>query len=311
MSASNTLRFFANGRRLSTAVRVKDGYTLQVYPMRQRFADEDDWRSYWEQHSLVKPIIRVEGLISRESTNTERSMNPSFECSECLLGPGFDHRNCIVLKYKGSIEEWSNAGKIKNTSVTTSRPKPKEHSWTCCICGLPPGNDHRMCIAVGFHGSRNPVQDWERESGVRHYEVPESAIPKNTMKKGWTYTPTKTTTLQAGRYYIGDLCYALGDQIYHGVYGANDYESGLYTKVADQLSFFVSDTAFGDGVYYGTDGKEFGVDAGIIGICHEELMDQDGVGGHMYDFNEPVKCTFRAGRFRFQSGDLSFSINTN
>jgi hypothetical protein len=167
-----------------------------------------------------------------------------------------------------------------------------------------------MCIAVGFHGSRTPIQDWERASGVRRREEPETTNSEHFVGTGWTFKATSSATLAPGKYYIGDLSYALDDDIYHGVFGANDYEMGLYTENNSQLSFLIAETAYGDGVYEGSDGKEFSVDAGIIGICHEDLIEQDGDGGHMYTFQQPIKCNFKGGIFRFESGGLYLRIDT-
>lgn len=308
MSASKTLRFFANGRRLSTAVRVKEGYTLQVYPMHIRFADEDDWRSYWENRHESKPVLRVEGGMAKEATKTQRSTDPSFRCSECLLGPEFDHRNCIVLKFKGNVEEWANAGTTRSKSLM--KAQQANESWTCCICSLPAGNDHRMCIVNGFRGSNTPVKDWEIASGIRPREEPEPLAVGKPIGGGWTFKAISTATLPAGEYYIGDLCYALDDTIYENVFGANDYDSGLYTQTSTNRSFFVDNTAYGDGAFEGSDGKEYCVDAGIIGICNKSLMSQDGEGGHIHDFKDPVKCVFRGGIFTFKSGKTFLRIDT-
>jgi hypothetical protein len=63
-------------------------------------------------------------------------------------------------------------------------------------------------------------------------------------------------------------------------------------------------------MYPGSDGKEFGVDAGIIGICSASLMEKSGNGGHVYTFKAPVRCKFAAGRFFFTSQDKSLVIDT-
>ena len=168
-SGSKTLRFYVNNKRVSTAVRVADGYILQVYPMRQRFADEGDWLSFWENHSVAKPKCRVEGLVSNELANAAKDLDPSFRCSQCLLGPDIDHRNCIVLKFKGDLEAWKSAG-LQQKNPTPPAPSPalpnkKTKSWICPACGLGPGNDHRMCICQAFHYS---IDAWEKACGIRN-----------------------------------------------------------------------------------------------------------------------------------------------
>lgn len=170
MSSSNTLRFYVNNKRISTAVRVKDCYILQVFPSYQRFANEEDWLSYWEMHYICKPVVRVEGGMMFESTQTEATKHKDFRCAVCLLDGTFDHRNCIVLKYKGSISDWETASVEQrkelraDVAAKAAEPKPKPATWICPACNKGPGNDHRMCICRYFNYS---VQAWEEACGIR------------------------------------------------------------------------------------------------------------------------------------------------
>lgn len=79
--------------------------------------------------------------------------------------------------------------------------------------------------------------------------------------------------------YIGDICYALEEDVYNNVWGKEDYADGKF-KTDNGLEFAVGSTAFGDGSYYGTGGTMYAVDAGVIGVVdlrlatrysHEEL----------------------------------------
>ena len=76
--------------------------------------------------------------------------------------------------------------------------------------------------------------------------------------------------LPAGDYYIGDPCYVLA---------ADDYPDDRWSNFCDLLEkggnevtefegvpMFAAGTAYGDGTYEGSDGFEYGVDAGLIGI---------------------------------------------
>lgn len=116
--------------------------------------------------------------------------------------------------------------------------------------------------------------------------------------------------IPAGTYYIGDLCYALSDDIYDNIFGGTGYCSGIYEEKATKRLFLVANTAYGDGEYPGSDGNNFAVDAGIIGICSASLVEKSGRGGHMYTFKTPVRCKFAAGRFSFTSLDKSLMIDT-
>jgi hypothetical protein len=195
-----TVRFFANTKRISTAVYTKKGTFLQVYPEKKIFASENTWHCHWE--AACKPRITVE----------------------------------------------------------EDKTKP-------------------------------PV--------------------KRLKEDNWTFEPTMRFTAPPGEYYIGDLCYALESEVYDTIFGSlGGYDSGLYQEKGTENFFLVDNTAYGDGLYHGTDGKEFGVDAGIIGICPKALCKQDGNGGQFYTFKEPVKCRFGSGKFEFRSGYIHLVIDT-
>lgn len=67
--------------------------------------------------------------------------------------------------------------------------------------------------------------------------------------------------------YVGDLCYCLNYDVYQEAIELANYE-GKFDSTASGMHVegaFVS-TQYGDGDYIGSDGKEYAVDAGIIGI---------------------------------------------
>lgn len=70
--------------------------------------------------------------------------------------------------------------------------------------------------------------------------------------------------------YIGDICYALEDSVYDGVWGKNDYEPGRY-ETEDGLQFAVDNTYGGDGFFQADDGTDYAVDAGVIGVVDLRL----------------------------------------
>lgn len=80
-------------------------------------------------------------------------------------------------------------------------------------------------------------------------------------------------------FYIGDPCYVLGDEFYHGVWcGKHNCEDGLIQNPENGFSFAVSGTAWGDGCYGGTDGHDYPVDSGTIAVVPEELIEKpDGI----------------------------------
>jgi hypothetical protein len=139
------------------------------------------------------------------------------------------------------------------------------------------------------------------------------AAPVHASLENWTVTKQKNSsfTLPAGTYYIGDLCYVLGNDVYDKVFGGTGYSSGIYKEKTTDNTFAMSVTAWGDGQYEGSDGKMFLVDAGIIGICSASLMAKNDGGGHVYTFDEPVTCRFQNGRFAFDWGYRSLMIDTD
>jgi hypothetical protein len=221
------MRLFVNDNRISTAVKVKSGSVLQVYPTKRQFTSDVEWKQFWEQELKPKIIIR----FSEEKTLTASPVAPA----------------------------------------PAPAPAP----------------------------------------------VARAPAPKKTKRpslKKWDITKANsfTTTLPAGTYYIGDLCYALGDDIYDCIFGGGNYEPGIYAEKGTGRAFLVNWTAFGDGEYPGSDGNKFAVDAGIIGICSQSLMEKDGNGGHMYTFKSPVCCTFkREGRFFFSDDTGRLVVDTS
>lgn len=118
--------------------------------------------------------------------------------------------------------------------------------------------------------------------------------------------------LPRGKYYIGDLCYALSDELYQNVFGGNDFESGVYVyrSGGKKSIFVVNETLYGDGDYVGSDGKHYSVDSGTLGICSVDLMSEDGIGGHIVEFKTRFFCTLINGVFTFKSEDTCIQINT-
>ncbi len=128
----------------------------------------------------------------------------------------------------------------------------------------------------------------------------------------WQFSSKLSQTLPPGKYWIGDICYCLDDKVYDTIFGGFGYDGGFYTH-KDGGFFMVDGTAWGDGAYAGSDGFTYGVDAGIIGIVSHQLVDENNdslCGGKFHTFTEPVKCTFKGGRFEFISGFNFFQIET-
>ena len=100
-------------------------------------------------------------------------------------------------------------------------------------------------------------------------------------------------------FYIGDICYALADDIYDGIWGKWGYCDGKYST-PDGFAFAVAGTAYGDGEYVDQAGRLYGVDAGVIGLVPLELVKPE------YDFGGQIfEC---AGEAVFEACDGFFSV---
>lgn len=75
---------------------------------------------------------------------------------------------------------------------------------------------------------------------------------------------------KSGTYFIGDPCYALRDDLYDKWGDDNNYADGDYGY------FAVGSTAYGDGLYSDIySAKEYGVDAGILGVVNMDFANPD------------------------------------
>ena len=123
-------------------------------------------------------------------------------------------------------------------------------------------------------------------------------------------------------FYVGDICYALSKDVYHGVWGGAGYKDGKHTDHATGREFIVAGTADGDGVYLDQIGRPYLVDAGNIGIVPLELLDEGwfaSLSDRLQDetlgliVKTPGEATFEAERGVFDitlPGDRSVIINT-
>ena len=64
------------------------------------------------------------------------------------------------------------------------------------------------------------------------------------------------------KFYIGDPCYALKEELYDGVWGEQGYPNGEIKDKNGNTVMAVDSTAYGDGLYPGG----FAVDAGCLGV---------------------------------------------
>lgn len=89
-----------------------------------------------------------------------------------------------------------------------------------------------------------------------------------------------TVTMDTDTVFVGDICYALDEEIYHKKWGESlNWADGKIQAEGngDQgpVCAVVGSTATGDGCYEGSDGTVFGVDAGVIGVTNLKYLRDD------------------------------------
>ena len=102
----------------------------------------------------------------------------------------------------------------------------------------------------------------------------------------------------AGIYVIGDPCYAVPDKDWDALLQSCNYFESPIGYVKDGVQKFpvlAFGTKWGDGYYLGTDGNNYPVDAGMIGLVPveivEALADHDGdYDGVIVKFDRDTLC---------------------
>ncbi len=288
---SSTVRVFVNDKRIATG-KVWKGQFLQVYPEKKTFNSEGEWRT-----AIYESLIPTIKFITTE----EKKVLPK-------------KRNEVIVPKSHPVPVKPEPAPVAEVSNPTSKAvlnpesedekEVEDQNWFCGYCRLPPGNDHRMCICKGYNYS---VKAWEegRIFSKKDKNEKETNAPVSYNSKDWKFKNIKKATFPPGTYYIGDLCYALDDRLYDRVFG-EDYDSGYYSqKNNSNHMFMLSDTGIGDGCFKGTDKHEYCVDAGILGIASESVLDPEKApyeGGKMHTFKGNVSVCFEPYKvFKFLS----------
>ena len=117
----------------------------------------------------------------------------------------------------------------------------------------------------------------------------------------------------AGKYYIGEICYALPNKVYEQWGKTYNYDEGTYvfSHKGSQHTLTVARTKYGDGFYMDEISKiDFAVDSGTIGIVPFDLCDPKNIkgdviyGGHFIESTSPIE-------FRSHDGIFVVGYNEN
>ncbi len=120
----------------------------------------------------------------------------------------------------------------------------------------------------------------------------------------------KTYSFKPGWYYIGDPCYAVKNTNWMPLLEKSNYfdcpsqenpdgKNQWYGEYNEQ-PMFAAGTACGDGCYTDQAGREYGVDAGLIGIIPIGAADGDSMhGGEIIEFETDFEVSAEDGYFKF------------
>jgi hypothetical protein len=281
MSSNSTVRVYVNDKRIATG-KVWKGQFLQVYPEVKTFPSEGEWRTAIYE-SLI-PTIKF--VTTEDQRKTKKTVKPIVKPIPVKAQPV---AKAVVPPLNKSV-------------INPESEEQVDHIWICGYCRLPPGGaGHRECICLGYNFS---VEAWEK---ARIYpnkkKVGSSSQEVSKDPCDWSYQKTNKATFPPGKYYIGDLCYALDDRLYDNVFGP-EYRTGYYCMNNNSSHAFMMGDTGGDGEFKGSDGFKYPVDAGIIGIASESILDADKVpydGGKMYTFKGNVTMNVKWNKFEFYS----------
>ncbi len=115
------------------------------------------------------------------------------------------------------------------------------------------------------------------------------------------------TMFSAGTYYIGDPCYVVANNKWYKLLIKTNY-LGDGEFIYRKQQCFSAGTAWGDGKYDDNYGREYFVDAGLIGIMTITALDKnkEGKGGQIITFEKDFDVQAARGIFYF--GNIT--INT-
>jgi len=125
--------------------------------------------------------------------------------------------------------------------------------------------------------------------------------------------------MRPGTYYVGDLCYVMHPQwreVCNLMFatGDNSVLDGEF-NLANGVRFALHSTAYGDGTYQDQEGRDYPVDAGLIGCIRvEDVYDPEWylAGVQTVVFDKQFELVYNDGiiSFIYADGDVALEINT-
>ena len=125
--------------------------------------------------------------------------------------------------------------------------------------------------------------------------------------------------MRPGTYLVGDLCYVMHPQwkeVCNLMFatGDNSVLDGEF-NLANGVRFALHSTAYGDGTYQDQEGRDYPVDAGLIGCIRvEDVYDPEWYleGMNTVVFDKQFELVYNDGiiSFVYANGDVALEINT-
>ena len=98
------------------------------------------------------------------------------------------------------------------------------------------------------------------------------------------------STLPAGSYYVGDLCYVVRGDDWDRLLGITNFEDGIFEMEfkGKLYKFAIWGTAYGDGEYFDSAIRSYPVDSGTIGCIPVDAVDisDNNLSGNIIEFTE-------------------------
>ena len=115
-------------------------------------------------------------------------------------------------------------------------------------------------------------------------------------------------TMPAGEYWVGDPCYAIPEDkwiawLKDAGYDAEPFPRYLVADVDGNTCIGVG-TSYGDGLYRGSDGNEYPVDAGLIGAV-PTVIENEPFGMQRVTFEHPFEVSYTEERGVIRVGHIS------
>lgn len=106
-----------------------------------------------------------------------------------------------------------------------------------------------------------------------------------------------SVTMPAGKYYVGDPCYAVPDSRWEEWLKAANFEDEGRFLVAniDGHAVLGIGTAYGDGTYEGNDGNSYPVDAGLLGLVPVSIAEPSFPDLPLVEFTSDFECSYDDG----------------